>query len=31
MLVHEQSHEFGNPNRWVSIIELYGKCFVELV
>ena len=31
MLVYEQTHEFSNPDRCVGIIELYGKCFVELV
>ena len=26
-----ERHEFGNPDGWVGIIELYGKCFVKVV
>ena len=30
ILIHEQTHELGNRNGRVGIIQLYRKCFVEL-
>ena len=31
MPIHQQTHELSNSNRWMGVIQLYGKCFVEVV
>jgi hypothetical protein len=31
MFIDQQPHKLGNPNRWVGIVELYRKSFLEVV